>query len=283
MRASIRSLRTVAPGRALRPGAALALLAAAPAAAAGQGRIRGTVHAPPGEDILGAVIVACFAENGRCAYASPHRNSRVVQIEARGASAPFLIRGLVPGEYVILGTRDIDANGVEDVGDWIAKEAELRPIRPPAEGIEPRFAYKTPAAAIPARRPARPRDDPAGVPRAPGLAMPPHGLAVPFDWEGGCSIAPAWCGTYAVRGDGVRIRWLTGEERVLRINPDGSLRTTEGRTRRDLHLRPRLPEGTVTIAGFARRQYRTAGRTCIARSVQPMTPTCRERSCPRSS
>lgn len=275
MRASIRSLRTTARCRALRPAAALALLALAPTAAAGQGTIRGTVYAPPGEDIRGAVIVACFAENGRCAYATPHRNSRAVQIEARGASAPFLVRGLVPGEYVILGTRDVNGNGVEDAGDWIAQEADLRPVRPPADGIELRFTYKAPpgAAAVSAPPAVRPRGERPAVPRAPGrgglsgvhegvkrqvvapgsgsgvergitwtpqrdwmtffpdgrvyLAMPPHGLAVPFDWEGECSTAPAWCATYAVRGDEVRIRWPTGEERVLRIGPDGSLRTTD--------------------------------------------------------
>jgi hypothetical protein len=246
--------------------AVLALLASTPAAA--QGTLRGTAYAPSGEELRGAVIVACFAENGRCNYASPHRNSRAVRIDAAGPSAPFVVSGLAAGEYVVLGTRDINGNGVEDDGDWIAQERDLRPVRPPAEGIVLRFHYRTSQAATP-----RAGGD-APVPAAPGrggmtgiyegvrrqvvapgpgssvaagitwtpqrdwmtffpdgrvhLAMPPNGLAVPFDWQGECSSAPAWCATYTVNGDEVRIRWLSGSERVLRRQADGSLQTTGG-------------------------------------------------------
>jgi uncharacterized protein (DUF2141 family) len=245
--------------------AALALCAAAPAAA--QGTLRGTVHAPAGEDVRGAVVVACYAQNGRCDYASPHPRSRAVRIDTRGASATFVLRGLEPGEYVLLGTRDVNGNGVEDDGDWVAQEADLRPVRPPAQGIELRFRYRTPPAATGRR------SDPARVPAAPGsgglsgiyegvkrqvvapgegsgvasgitwtpqrdwmtffpdgrvhLAKPPQGLAVPFDWEGECAAAPAWCATYTVRGEEVRIRWPTGSERVLHRQADGSLRTPD--------------------------------------------------------
>ena len=254
------------------PLAAAALAALPPATASAQGVIRGTVHAPAGEDVRGAVVVACFAENGRCDYAAPHASSRAVRIDTRGASAAFVVRGLAPGEYVMLGTRDVNGNGVEDDGDWIAQEPDLRPVRPPAEGIELRFRYRV-AAAPAGPPPGRRGGNPAAVPRAPGsgglsgiyegvkrqavapgpgspvasgitwtpqrdwmtffpdgrvyLAKPPQGLAVPFDWEGECAAAPAWCATYAVRGREVRIRWLSGSERVLRVEPDGSLRTTD--------------------------------------------------------
>jgi uncharacterized protein (DUF2141 family) len=174
---------------------AAALLAASPAASPAQGTLRGTVHAPAGESVQGATVVACFVENGRCSYGTPHRNSRAVRIDARGGSAPFLVRDLAPGEYVVLGTRDVNGNGVEDAGgitwtpqrDWMTFFPDGRVH----------------------------------------LAKPPHGLAVPFDWEGECSAAPAWCATYSVRGDEVRIRWLTGSERVLHVQSDGSLRTTD--------------------------------------------------------
>lgn len=249
--------------------AAAALLTTVPAAA--QGAVRGTVHAPAGEDVRGAVVVACWSGEGRCDYASPDPRSRAVRIDTRGSSAAFVIRGLEAGRYVILGTRDVNGNGVEDEGDWIAQDADLRPVTPPVEGIELRFRYGGPAAAGPpggsGRRPAR------GIPAAPGrgglsgiyegmrrqvvapgqgsgvahgitwtpqrdwmtffpdgrvhLAKPPEGLAVPFDWERECAASPAWCATYTVRGDEVRIRWLSGAERVLRRQADGSLRTPD--------------------------------------------------------
>lgn len=257
-----------------RAAAVLALLALAPGAAAAQGEVRGTVHAPPGGDVRGVVVVACFAENGRCNYGSPHRNSRAVQVGTSGASARFLVDGLAPGEYVVLGTRDVNGNGVEDTGDWVAQEPGLRTVRPPADGVELRFTVQgAPARTAAAPTPARPRPDPAAVPRAPGrgglsgiyegmkrqvvapgagsgvasgitwtpqrdwmtffpdgrvhLAAPPQGLATPFDWVAECAPAPAWCATYTVRGNEVRVRWLTGAERVLHMQPDGSLRTAD--------------------------------------------------------
>lgn len=139
--------------------AALTPLAAAPAAA--QGTLRGTVHAPARQDLRGAVVVACYARQGRCDYAFPHPRSRAVRIGTRGSSAAFVLRGLQPREYVLLGTRDVNGNGVEDDGDWIAQEPGLRPVRPPAEGIRLRFRYRTPPA------PTARRGDPA-PPAAPG-------------------------------------------------------------------------------------------------------------------
>jgi uncharacterized protein (DUF2141 family) len=167
------------PGSVRRASAVAAVLVvvglAAPHAAA-QGTIRGTVHAPPGQDIRGAVVVACYVEGGRCNYASPHPNSRAFGVTARGASATFLIRDLAPGEYEVLGTRDVNGNGAEDAGDWIAQHGPVGSpsrVRPPAEGIELRFAVKTAAtvAAPPtASRPATPGTPASSpsVPPAPG-------------------------------------------------------------------------------------------------------------------
>lgn len=147
------------------------LLLAAPAAA--QGAIRGTVHAPPGEDIRGAVVIACFREHGRCDYARPHPNSRAVGITTGGPSARFVLDRLAAGEYEILGTRDVNGNGREDAGDWIAQyEAGgvIQAVRPPAERVELRFTVKPAAAPTPtAPTPASGRRrDPSAVPAAPG-------------------------------------------------------------------------------------------------------------------
>jgi uncharacterized protein (DUF2141 family) len=155
--------------------AALAAVGLVAPHAAAQGTIRGTVHAPSGQDIRGAVVVACYVDGGRCNYASPHPNSRAVGISMSGASARFIFRDLAPGEYEVLGTRDVNSNNVEDVGDWIAQHGPVgRPsrVRPPAEGIEMRFVVKTAAAPPPAASrpaaPSTPARDPSAVPPAPG-------------------------------------------------------------------------------------------------------------------
>ncbi|HEV2146054.1 MAG TPA: hypothetical protein VGR37_01415 [Longimicrobiaceae bacterium] len=59
------------------------------------------------------------------------------------------------------------------------------------------------------------------------LALPEEGLAVPLDWEKVCARSPAWCATYEVVGDQVRIRWRTGEQKVLRRDREGVLWTTD--------------------------------------------------------
>jgi uncharacterized protein (DUF2141 family) len=249
----------------------LTILAAGPSE--GQGAIRGVVHAPPGGDVRGAVVVACFLVDGRCDYAAPHRNSRAVRIDTRGASARFVVQNLPAGEYILLGTHDLNGNGVEDAGDRIAQygSAEApRRVRPPAEGVELRFTDFVARASSPptaARRPSAPPARPGGgglsgiyhgvnrqvVAPGPGsgvasgitwtpgrdwmtffedgrvyLALPEEGLGARFDWERECQASPSWCASYRVEGDVVRIRWASGEQRVLRRASDGSL-TTEDR------------------------------------------------------
>lgn len=258
--------------------AALGLAIVAPGCAEAQGAIRGTVQAPPGGDVRGAVVVACFVVAGKCDYTAPHSNSRAIRIDTRGTSARFVVRDLPAGEYVLLGTHDINGNGVEDAGDWVAQfgTAEVpRLVRPPAQGIELRFTHLAAAGTTPSAPPAQgggrsaPPAPPApsgsgglsgiynGVTRqvvAPGpgspvasgitwtpgedwmtffpdgrvyLALPEEGLGVPFDWAAECRPHPSWCASYRVDGDVVRIRWATGEERVLRRTSDGSLRTQD--------------------------------------------------------
>jgi hypothetical protein len=59
------------------------------------------------------------------------------------------------------------------------------------------------------------------------LAMPEQGLAATFHWEKECASGPAWCATYTVRGDEIRIRWRSGEEKTLRKDRDGTLWTPD--------------------------------------------------------
>jgi uncharacterized protein (DUF2141 family) len=143
----------------------LALLMCFTGGAAAQPAIRGTVHAPAGGDIHGTIVVACFAENGRCSYTSPHPRSRAVRIGTRGPSARYVIRNLDAGEYVILATRDNNGNGAEDAGDWAGQHGTVeapRLVRPPAERIDLQLT------ALPAPLPSRREAPNPAAPPAPG-------------------------------------------------------------------------------------------------------------------
>jgi uncharacterized protein (DUF2141 family) len=197
---------------------AAALLTAGLAAphAAAQGTIRGTVHAPPGADIRGAVIVACYVDGGRCNYASPHPNSKAVGISSSGASARFVFRDLAPGEYEVLGTRDVNSNGVEDIGDWIAQYGPTgRPsrVRPPAERVDMRFAINTgtpPVASPTASRPAAP-----GTPAGNPAAVPPA------SGRGGLSgLYSGVIRIVTVPGAGTGLSW-TPQQDWMMFFPDG--------------------------------------------------------------
>jgi hypothetical protein len=84
-------------------------------AACERAQITGTLHAGPGEDVYGAVVIACHAPEGRCDPASPH--SRSVHVRRRGAEAPFRISRLGGRAYILVGFQDRNGNGIEDEGD----------------------------------------------------------------------------------------------------------------------------------------------------------------------
>lgn len=141
---------------ALLAGVAALALAAAPAQAQ---EIRGTVHAPAGEDVHGTLVVACHVRGGRCDDRSPQ--SKAIRIDSRGPSALYVIRGLAPGEYHLVALRDVNGNGREDAGDWAGHHGgpgEPRAVRPPATGIDVRLSRTgtVPAAQAPAARPLPP-------------------------------------------------------------------------------------------------------------------------------
>lgn len=156
---------------------ALAALLIGVAPAAGQREIRGTVHAPPGKDVHGTIVVACHVRAGHCDDRSPQ--SKASQVTSRGASARYVIRNLAPGEYQVVALRDVNGNGEEDASDWAghyaASDGRPASIRPPAQGIDVRLAIGGAVAATPpapgrsAPRPAPPTHSP------PTRGRPPAG------------------------------------------------------------------------------------------------------------
>ncbi|HEV2150542.1 MAG TPA: hypothetical protein VGR37_24290, partial [Longimicrobiaceae bacterium] len=138
------------------PAAILALAALClPGRLEAQGDIRGTIHAPPGETVQGAMVIACHVVDARCSDRSPQ--SKAVRVDTRGASASFVIRGLAPGEYMVIGLADRNQNGREDEGDWAGHHAkgDGTPawVTPPATGVTVRLAVDGAVVAAPARPP----------------------------------------------------------------------------------------------------------------------------------
>jgi hypothetical protein len=65
------------------------------------------------------------------------------------------------------------------------------------------------------------------------LGLPPTGVGQGFDWAVECPPRPSWCATYAVDGNRVTLRWLSGETRVL-TRRHGMLWTEDGSSYRHL-------------------------------------------------
>jgi hypothetical protein len=112
------------------------------AASLAQGTIYGTVFAPAGGDVYGTVVIACYptADGESCDEAL----SGYVQIGQGGASAPFEIRDLGAGAYLLLAWQDTNGSGEIDEGEPLALYSSdgVNPslTSPPAEGIDLRFA-----------------------------------------------------------------------------------------------------------------------------------------------
>ena len=78
----------------------------------------GTVGAPPGGDVFGTFVIACFLEAGQCNSNSP--NTVGVQINTSGAAANFSLPTVAPGTYILVAQKDVGPNNAYgDAGDYL--------------------------------------------------------------------------------------------------------------------------------------------------------------------
>lgn len=110
----------------------------APAAAT----ISGRIFAPPGVATVPAtVVLACAVRDGRCDPTSPR--TRSITVQAAAPSAPFKICGLAAGPYTLVALRDLNGDGIANVGDWAgtapAPDGATLWLHVPARGVELRL------------------------------------------------------------------------------------------------------------------------------------------------
>lgn len=98
----------------------------------GGGAISGTVTAPAGGDINGAIVVACFLVGQDCD--EQKSKGGPINTGATASSAEFTLSGLEAGQYNIYGFKDLNGNEKFDDGDWYGIVQQQ--ITPPASGVQ---------------------------------------------------------------------------------------------------------------------------------------------------
>jgi len=98
----------------------------------GPGVIAGTVTAPPGGDVAGTVVVACFENLPDCEMLS-------TTVNGAGAAAPYRLTGLPAGSYGVYAFKDLDGNALDNgdyYGVYAPDPSEVAVVTPPASGID---------------------------------------------------------------------------------------------------------------------------------------------------
>jgi hypothetical protein len=98
--------------------------------------ISGKVYAPAGEDIAGTLVVACFVQGSDC----DKSKSKTYEITQSGDSASFTFDGLTRDTYLLLASKDTNANDIDfEDGDFYALYGKDGNVIPPARDIELRL------------------------------------------------------------------------------------------------------------------------------------------------
>jgi uncharacterized protein (DUF2141 family) len=128
-------------------------------AGCGRAEIRGSIEAPEGMSLAGAVVVACHAPRGRCEAGSRRSRAARLQAQGEGAPVPFVVSRLRPGEYIVIGLLDVNGNGVEDDGDLSGHHSHADGaaalVRPPAAGVRVHLRQVGGAVSADSRSPSR--------------------------------------------------------------------------------------------------------------------------------
>lgn len=100
--------------------------------------LSGTVLAPSGGTISGVQVVACFLSEGVCVPG--HANTRQVAVSVSSSTrGTYSFPALAPGQYVLLASKDVNANNQLDDGDYegfyTTGGTRASPVTPPAQGF----------------------------------------------------------------------------------------------------------------------------------------------------
>lgn len=100
------------------------------------GDLSGSVTAPAGGDVANTAVIACFLEASQCNINSP--NTKSVTVSTGGTTGTFTVSGLTAGQYLVVGVKDVNANGQTDVGDYlgcVGDASGCTAVTPPQTGL----------------------------------------------------------------------------------------------------------------------------------------------------
>ncbi len=129
-------------------GSLLGLLVGCGQVLGGAGSISGTVTAPPGRDVAGTQVFACYENEVNCASLGK------VSVTDVAASADYQLGSLAPGSYGIYALKDADNDGSatgngDFYGYYSLSAGEPSLVTPPAENIDIQMTVLTGTSKVP--------------------------------------------------------------------------------------------------------------------------------------
>lgn len=166
--------------------AALTLVAAfiaAPAAAQNGRTISGTVNAPAGQSLNGAVAIACLTPRATCA------REATAPLTVSGGVGRYALNVPVDGDYHVFIWKDVNGNGAPDIGDIMAFANNMDAV-PSGRQLTPMTAFVRRTEAMTTNTGGVPMEAPATVAAA-----------------GASGSAGAFAGRWTQRSSGTELVW----------------------------------------------------------------------------
>lgn len=135
---------------------ALVGLAAMPALAQNSRTITGTVNAPAGESLNGAVAIACLTPRATCA------RQVTAPLTVSGGVGRYALNVPVDGDYHIFIWKDVNSNGAPDLGDIMAFANNMDAV-PSGRQLTPMTAFVRRTEAMTTNTGGVPMDSPSTV------------------------------------------------------------------------------------------------------------------------